>query len=457
MRPRKNFILALCAGLFLCSAPAFASQNSEDIRRDAVVRAVELAMPSVVNISTETIIEVRDPFDSLFREFFGPSWGRRSQQSLGSGVIIHEDGYILTNLHVVRRATRITVTLADGRVFEAVKLVGAAQSDAALLNDVALLKLVAKEREKFTAIRFAPDDDLLLGETVLALGNPFGLGGSVSRGILSSRARRPPLEDQPLDIEDWLQTDAAINPGNSGGPLVNLRGELIGISVAIFREAQGIGFAIPMKRISEALATLFTPEYVKQLWFGARFQFGKEGITLTSIDSGSPAEKAGLRTGDVVLRVNNKTPKSAFDVNCELINAADREIPLWVKRGGSEKKVILRMVPETEFFNAQLLEQKLGITLQSLTPDLASAMSLGRIHGLLVGDVERNSPAHRARIQPGDVVQGIDGHPVSDVAEAAKILYRKSKDDRVRLDVVVRRGTGNFIGLYSTAVELTVR
>jgi S1-C subfamily serine protease len=191
-----------------------------DLRRDATVEAVEKVIPSVVNIATEEIVESRDPFEDMFREFWGPYYRRRppdTQYSLGSGVIIDEEGYVLTNLHVVRRASRIWVKLSDGRQFEALPIVGTTRSD------VALVKLITRSGEKFKAVKFAKDDDLFLGETVLALGNPFGLGGSVSRGILSSKNRRAPKENEPLDVADWLQTDAPINFGNSGGPLVNLK------------------------------------------------------------------------------------------------------------------------------------------------------------------------------------------------------------------------------------------
>src|SRR5205807_8552756 len=166
-----------------------------------------------------------------------------------------------TNLHVVRRAGTVWVKLADGREFEARPIVGNTR------KDVALLKLVARGNGKFKAVKFAKDDDLLLGETVLSLGNPFGLGGSVSRGILSSKNRVVPKEADQLDWPNWLQTDASINPGNSGGPLVNLRGELIGLNVAILSQAQGIGFAIPIRQVSEALSGIFTPETSgKALW-----------------------------------------------------------------------------------------------------------------------------------------------------------------------------------------------
>ena len=290
----RRFCVLLCL-LFLPGNPALAADAPADVRRDATVRAVESIMPSVVNISTETLVQVNDPLQNMFKDFFGKQWGRSTKQSLGSGVIIDEDGYILTNLHVVRRATRITVTLADGRVFEAQALVGTTKTD------VALLKLVADEKEKFKAIRFAAADDLLLGETVLALGNPFGLGGSVARGILSSKARRPPLDDaSTLAVEDWLQTDAAINPGNSGGPLVNLRGELIGLNVAVVLEAQGIGFAIPIRRVLEALDELFTPERVQGLWFGAQFEVRDGGLVVVGVQPESPAELADMKPGDRV-------------------------------------------------------------------------------------------------------------------------------------------------------------
>src|SRR6476660_7406985 len=191
-------------GLLAFSLPALAAEP--DIRRDATVAAVERVMPCVVNIATATVVEYQDFYQSLFHEFFGGNAGPRRQQaeySIGSGVIIDEDGYVLTNLHVVRRATRIQVKLWDGREYEADRIVATENSD------VALLKIRCKPGEKFKAVNFAADDDLLLGETVLALGNPFGLGGSVTKGILSSKSRRPATENEPLDVMDWLQTDAA--------------------------------------------------------------------------------------------------------------------------------------------------------------------------------------------------------------------------------------------------------
>lgn len=435
-------------------APAQAAADG-DIRRDAVVLAVERVLPSVVNISTESLVEVHDPLEDLFQNFFGPYYRRRpaeAQKSLGSGVIIDETGYILTNFHVVQRASRITVTLADGREFEAKALSRTAQSD------VALLKIVTRADEKFQAIRFAGDDDLLLGETVLALGNPFGLGVSVSRGILSSKTRRPPVENEPLEREDWLQTDAAINPGNSGGPLVNLRGDLIGLNVAVFREGQGIGFAIPVKRLSQAVAEIFTPEQMNGLWLGARFKAGAGGVVAAAVDPGSPAEKAGLRSGDVVTQVNDRPVRSLIDVNREIVAVGERrELALHIQRKGDRQTLQVRLAPEKEIFNATLIRQKLGVTVQPLPAEVAAEMGLQSAEGLLVMAVERNSPAARANIARGHVIQAIDGRRPENVLEAARMLYARKPGDRVELALAVSQVRGAFVQVYSAKVAVNVR
>ena len=434
---------------------AGAATPGPDVRRDAVVQAIEDVMPSVVNISTETIVEVRDPLDQVFRDFFGPSWGRRSQQkqhSLGSGVLIDETGYVLTNLHVVRRATRITVTLADGRVFEA------KQVAVTFKTDVALLRLVCQAGESFKAIKFAPDDDLLLGETVLALGNPFGLGGSVSRGILSSKARRPAIEDQSLDVNDWLQTDAAINPGNSGGPLANLRGELIGISVAIVREGQGIGFAIPIKRVSEALNEIFVPETIRSLWFGGRFQAAANGLVAASVEPGSPAEKAGLRMGDRIVSVGEKTPRNVIELNRELIAAGDRrEVRFAIQREKERKNLVARLVPMASVFNADLIREKLGATVQELTAELAAGMGFGQYRGLLVAAIDPGGPAEKGGLHEGDLIQSWDSQAPEKLEDAARMLHKKKSGEKLRLNVIVSRRTGRFIQLFSATKTVSVR
>jgi S1-C subfamily serine protease len=420
-----------------------------DLRRDATVEAVEKVIPSVVNIATEEIVESRDPFEDMFREFWGPYYRRRppdTQYSLGSGVIIDEEGYVLTNLHVVRRASRIWVKLSDGRQFEALPIVGTTRSD------VALVKLITRSGEKFKAVKFAKDDDLFLGETVLALGNPFGLGGSVSRGILSSKNRRAPKENEPLDVADWLQTDAPINFGNSGGPLVNLKGELIGLNVAMYREGQGIGFAIPIKQVAEALSEIFIPEVTQSLWFGARIKSGPYPLNVTSVQPGSPAANAGLRVGDQVVQVNAKTPKNFIECTELISDRTKKETALTFTRDGERRSVAARLVPLSE-----LIRQKIGVSAQELTRELADNFGYNPREGLLIGGVESNGPAAHAELQPGYLIAGIDGQNTPDLLSAAGVLAGKKKGDSAELTVTVRRQRGGLVRTSQGNVTVRVR
>ncbi|MBK9138373.1 MAG: trypsin-like peptidase domain-containing protein [Verrucomicrobia bacterium] len=467
VRPLTGLRAARMAGGLACAIVAVvlclardghaAAQAAEaDPRRDATVEAVIRVMPSVVNIATETLVEVRDPFEEMLRDFWGPYYRRRppmATYSLGSGVIIDEAGYVITNDHVVRRANRVTVTLAQeggGKEYEAEVIRGTSRSD------VALLKLKAEPGEKFTAAVFAADDDLLLGETVLALGNPFGLGGSVSRGILSSKSRRPPVEGTELDIEDWLQTDAAINPGNSGGPLINLRGEVVGLNVAVFREGQGIGFAIPIKRVTAALAEIFSPD-LNQLWFGARLRPGA-ALTVSAVEADSPAAKAGLQPGDVVESINDKTPRGYVDFIEELAGSGDRRaVRLGVRRAGQRQELTVRLVKETTVFNAALIKQRTGLSVQEITRDLAENLGLITRSGLLVAAVESDSPAARAGIQRGHILLGLAGTVPESVVHAAKMLYARAKGETVRVQVLVTTRRGPLIVPRRAEVELTLR
>lgn len=446
-------LVAGCLGPL--ATPAQLAAAEVDGRRDATVAVVERVLPSVVNIATATIVRVRDPFEG-FLEFFDPYHRRQTPgsvgYSLGSGVIIDEEGYVLTNDHVVRRADKIWIKpTTSTNIYEA-KLV-AADSKA----DVALLKLQAKPGEKFTAIKFAQDEDLLLGETVLAMGNPFGLGGSVSRGILSSKSRIPPKETEQLDVPHWLQTDASINPGSSGGPLVDLNGEMIGLSVAILANAQGIGFAIPIKRVAEALSEMITPESSnKRLWFGARVKAGARPLAITAVQPESPAAKAGLKPGDTVLEVNGQVPKGFINFNELLLTGTKRELSLTIQRGGERRAVPVRLVPEGEFFNADLIQKRIGVSLQELTPKLAEALGVEPTAGLAISGVDRSSAGGRS-LQPGYLVMAIDGRRVTEMTEAAKIVQAKKSGETVRLGVVVHERRGNFLSYREGTVELPVR
>jgi serine protease Do len=459
-RSGRLLVCSLAACLLTWAPGSQGQAKSDDVRRDATVLAVEKVLPSVVNIATETIIQVRDPFEEFFRQFWGPYHRQQppnSQYSLGSGVVIDEEGYLLTNDHVVRRADKIGVKFCTGtNVYSATVVASDPKSD------VALLKLNAQPGEKFKAIQLAREDDLLLGETVLALGNPFGLGGSVSRGILSSKSRALPKEGEQLDIPNWLQTDAPINVGNSGGPLVNLCGELIGINVAVLGEvmgqrAQGIGFAIPIRRVLEALSDIFPTEFVKTYWFGARVKVGTTPLVITSVQPKSPAGKAGLKAGDAILQVNGKPPKSFIDFTALLAAKPDSDVSLAIRRGTGQKDIAVRLVPEKTVFNARMIRDKLGLDLERLTSQVADRYGVGPADAYFIAGVEENSPAAEAGLQRGMLVTAIDGQLPGELCAAAKQLYAKKEGDRVQLELAVQQRVGNFNVLRQGSVELRAR
>ncbi|MEI7730086.1 MAG: trypsin-like peptidase domain-containing protein [Verrucomicrobiota bacterium] len=442
-------------GLFLVwLAWSAGADTTNDIRRDAVVNTIERVMPAVVNIATETIVQTRHPLDELLREFYDPYYRRQPQRqySLGSGVIIDEDGYVVTNDHVVRRASRISVKLMDGREYDCDRVATSAKSD------VALLKIRGKAGEKFAAAKFAQDDDLLLGETVIAMGNPFGLGGSVSRGILSAKSRRPAGGNEPLDVADWLQVDAPINPGNSGGPLINLRGELIGINVAVYREGQGIGFAIPIKLVSEALAASFTPEALKQVWFGARVKVGAFPLVITTVEPGSPADQAGVKSGDVLQQVNGHVPSGFIEFNHLVMNAGDKtNVVLHLQRNGTAKTVTVRPTLEQSFFNEKLIQRRLGVSVQPLTEEIAESLGFNRLDGLLVGGVDRNSTADKAGLERGMLITSVDGLAPGNLVELARHLHSKKAGDSVNVQLLFPRRRGSFITLQQFQLALKLQ
>ena len=424
-----------------------------DIRRDATVTAVEQVMPSVVNIATRTT--VRDPQQRAWRWATGQP---ESFSSLGSGVIIDEAGYLLTNDHVVSDADQIGVQFNEGTNVYYEAIIVARDP----LRDVALLKLNAKPGEKFNAIRFAREDDLLVGETVLALGNPYGLGGTVTRGILSSKSRTMPKEGAALNIPNWIQTDAPINKGNSGGPLVNLRGELIGINVAVVNQlrgepVQGIGFAIPIRLVEEALSDIFPTESVKSYWFGARVKVGTSPLSITTVQPESPAGRAGLKPGDTILEVNGKIPKSFIDFADLIAADPNSDVKLKVQRGSEEQKIAVRLVPESSVFNADLIRRRLGVTLEPLTAQTAQRY-LNISDGFIITGVQEDGPAAAAGLKNGILVRAIDGQVPSGLTGIAKALYAKKKGEPAELMVVVPRQVApNYVELVQTTASVPVR
>ncbi|MGC3960257.1 MAG: trypsin-like peptidase domain-containing protein [Verrucomicrobiota bacterium] len=326
------------------------------------------------------------------------------------------------------------------------------------LKDLALLKIVRKPGDKpFVPVTMAQDDDLLLGETVIAMGNPFGLGSAVTRGILSSKNRRSTSGNTVLNFQDWLQTDADINPGNSGGPLINLRGELIGINVAVYNqdEGKGTGFAIPVKQISSALSDFFTLEWRAKLWLGARFLGAPHPLTVREVQPNSPAYRAGLRIGQEVVEVNGQPVRGLAGFN-ELVAASlNRKAAITVSESGSRRVLSVELVPLADL-NRELFMQRLGLITAPLTDQQAT--NAGLPAGALVNDVEKNSPAANAKLETGMIVTEVDGVGVDDLVNISNVLGNRKRGESVRLTVkVANRYPGGTMRLLTGQVDVPVR
>jgi len=466
-RFKMRYAIALFFGVGILSGLAVTSEV--DIRRDVTVAAIERVMPSVVNIATSHLVrEYDDPYEVMRRRFFGlptkPDIKERLY-NIGSGVIIDEAGdeaYILTNFHVVAGAKRVQVQLMDGRVYDAEVI------HKTSLKDLALLRILRRTGEKsFNPIRFAEDDDLLLGETVITVGNPFGLGGSVSRGILSSKNRRSVpdggkpfgFQEKPLGFEDWLQTDADINPGNSGGPLVNLRGELIGINVAVYNEGEGkgTGFAIPVKQISAALSDFFSLEVYAKLWFGAQIRGATKPLTVRYVQPNAPADIAGLRAGQEIVEVNGKPVASLVDFCKSVAARSDRTASITVLDNGTRRTLEAKLMPVLEL-DRLLLKNRLGLATEPLTEAQASNLQIKATDGLLISEVEKNSPADRAQFKSGIVLTGADNIAVADLVNIANVLGNKKPGEQVQLSIIApRRLSNGYISLQQDTVAVPVR
>ncbi len=461
--PRMNWgwVLGLVSGAAVMAGSravaAVLAANEVDVRHDVVVSAIERAMPSVVNIRTTKMVRRNDPYEVFFRRFYGLEDDNEGAGGVGSGVIIDavgEEGYILTNVHVVQRANRVQVQLWDGRVYEASLLSWINQ------KDLALLKIVRRSEDPvFQPITMAKDDDLLLGETVIAVGNPFGLGGSVSRGILSSKNRRPDSGGQKLDYPDWLQTDADINPGNSGGPLININGELIGINVAIYSPAQGkgTGFAIPVKQISSALSDFFSLEASAKLYLGARFRGSPAPITVREVQNGSPADQGGLRVGQEILEVNDQPVSSLASLNQLIAGSPNRHATVTVLDNGTKLKLTIQMRLLLDL-DQELVSRRLGLTVQPITDEQAASFGLPGGEGWVINEVEKQGPAMKAGMQPGMVIMGMNGIGVADQLNIANLLGNRKSGEPVQLSVrVLNRYGDGYARVLTGQVDLVVR
>ncbi len=407
----------------------------------------EKVKPAVVNISTVAEIKVKHPpippeFRDFFHEFGVPfpfdNFPREFKtRALGSGFIVKvENGwaYILTNNHVVDKATKIKVKLSDGSVYKA-EIVGKDRK-----TDVALIKIKVGNK-KVPTVQLGDSDSIKVGEFVIAIGNPYGLNWTVTHGIISAKGRHG-LGLNP--IEDFIQTDAAINPGNSGGPLCDIHGRVIGINTAIVRNAQGLGFAVPINIAKKIMNDLLKYGKVIRGWLGVYIEdispeiaqkFGvKHGVLVTKVMSGSPAEKGGLKSGDVIVRYNGEPVKNVTDLQLKVINTKPGErVRITVVRDGKEKVLTVKVgqMPGSEKVVLKNMLDKYGFAVQPLNEELKKKLGIPKWikEGLLVTEVKPGSPADDAGLREGDVIVKAGLTPrtlkeVKTVEQLAKILKK---------------------------------
>ena len=407
-------------------------------------------LPTVVSISTSKIIHRSaedSPFGPWLREWFGDRFEVQPPEDeklegLGSGVIVSKEGYILTNNHVIQNADDIKVGLYDDREFEA-KLVATDP-----LTEVAVIKI---EGENLPVAQLGDSDVLEVGEWVLAMGNPLGLNSTVTAGIVSAKNRKIDIIQDQYGLENFIQTDAAINPGNSGGPLVNIRGEVIGINTAIATRTNtyiGYGFAVPINLAKRIMKDLIEKGYVSRAWLGIgmmpvtenvaeRYGLKKiRGALVDNVMEESPAEKAGLKKLDIILRVGESEIQKPGDVqNIIALKNPGETVVLTVLRDGKEKKVSVKLGEketgkETSVAAAPDDTPDLGLTVESLTAELKTQNSdYKNDEGVFVTSVKRYSAAADAGIARGDLILKIEDAPVKSVSEYMKAVrsYEKGK------------------------------
>ncbi len=424
---------------------------------------VNSVSPAVVNISTTKTIK-RDMgqfFDDPFFDFFDPfrefsvpkKWKERS---LGSGVLVSSDGYIITNNHVVEKADEIRVTLLDKRTFKGI-IIGADPK-----TDIAIVKIDANN---LPTLSLGDSDRLQVGEFVLAIGNPYGLSHTVTMGIISAVGR---ANVGIADYEDFIQTDAAINPGNSGGPLVNIRGEMIGINTAIFSRTggyQGIGFAVPSNMVKLVMEQLIQKGKVVRGWIGVTIQeltpelsqkFGvknTKGALVSDVMKGSPAAKSGIMRGDIIIEFNGKEVKDVNTLrNMVAQSKTGNEITLKVIRSGREltlKVLIMELPREVADINEERpsdtsdTEVLSGITVMDLNKEILRQLGFSKDEkGVVVVKVERGSPADEAEIKKGDIIKEINKKEINNLEDFNRVAGTVKDSDSVLL--FINRGGNKF-------------
>lgn len=442
MKLFKLLAVILCWALL---GAHFSFASGRDIRMTPVVRTVQSVAPAVVNIHTARIVEQElNPFgsmfdDSLFRHFFGSQdlTRRFEQRSLGSGVIIDAGkSLVLTNAHVIEGASTIRVRLLDGRQFDG-ELVG---SDPDF--DLAILHL--KDARDLPQATMGDSSDMMIGETVIAIGNPFGFGNTVTTGVVSAMERT--IETKQGTFTDFIQTDAAINPGNSGGPLMNLAGELVGINTAIYAEAEGIGFAIPINKAKRVVDELVSFGRVQAAWLGLEGQDvderiarylgleGARGMLVTQVHE-ALSQKAGITPGDVITSVNGVTVEDRNHYQRILRNfTLGQELRLDLVGQAGKRRASARLQPFTNEKALDMADRRWGMTVQA------------RGRNLVVSGVRPGSPAQQLGLKNGDLLLKVAGDALSSTDDYARAFKRYRMANTVLL-LVARDGRGYHVRL----------
>jgi Do/DeqQ family serine protease len=402
-------------------------------RRTPIVVVAHNVLPAVVNIQTESTIRRRDvdPFFDPFG-FFGGRERSYTSQSLGSGFVWSGDGIIVTNNHVVEGASRITVNFNDGSQLPA-KLIGVDPD-----SDVAVLRVDAKG---LAAAPIGISSDLMIGESVIAVGNPFGLSGSVTTGVVSALGRSVPSKEEGRTFTDFVQTDASINPGNSGGPLLNIEGKVVGINTAIYANAQGIGFAIPVDRARKVVQDILRYGQVHSAWIGAvtatltpeeAKRLGtrvSRGALVARVFGGSPAQAAGLKAGDVITAVSGKPVDSreGFSTVTSTVPSG-RPLELTITREGATRAVNVRPAEPPSDLGLRVLWEIAGLR-------------VGDGRGVVIEEVAKGSRAENIGLAPSDTIVGVNGTEVASVNDLNRELTRSVE----RSSIVLSVARGRFV------------
>ena len=463
-------LLGVTAFILTAQYTYAAQDNSKPTTPASFANLVDEVKNAVVNISTTQVVEGNplmpflgpgSPFGHFFgmnpKEFFGNQpQGKMKTHALGSGFIISSDGLILTNNHVVAKATEIKIKLLNGKEYDA-KLVGRDSK-----TDLALIK-VTPDNDFPKPVVLGDSDAMRVGDWVMAVGNPFGLGNTVTTGIISAKSRI--LGEGPYD--DFLQTDAAINPGNSGGPLFNMQGQVIGINTAIIAQGQGIGFAIPINMAKELLPQLKKGKVVRG-WIGLMIQditpelaksFGlksTKGVLVSEVVQGSPAEKAGLLRGDIILRFDGKEIKNAHMLSqMAAATAPNTQAKIDLLRNGEEKTISVELgtMPEGEQ-NIVSPEEKSdwGMRVQELTPQLAHQLGLEPgTTGVVISEVNNGSPAAAAGLRPGDLITEVNREAIKNLNDYRQALQKVKKGENLLL--LIKRAGGSFYTVLTPSTD----